>query len=248
MKCDAALEAGVAAGGAAASAIKRNLHQTFLEEVAREHLPRRIIGLFARLADAGHKPLRQHADHRRCDRVGFDADFHQTRNGLRRGVGVQRGEHNVTGERGFRGDLGGFQIPDFTDENDVGILPHQRAENRGEFQVDVGVDLTLRDPGHDNFNGILDRRNVDARFVDFRQRGVEGGGLAGAGRPGDKNDAVGILHEPLQRLQNRLRDHHLFKGPRRLLAGGRQNPDHGLFTVGRGNRGDAEVGALTADR
>ena len=67
MKCDAALEAGVAAGGAAASAIKRDFSQPILGEVFQERLPRGIVGFLAVFADAGGETLGENADDRRRD-------------------------------------------------------------------------------------------------------------------------------------------------------------------------------------
>jgi hypothetical protein len=52
----------------------------------------------------------------------------ETRDGAGGVVGVERGEHQVTGERGADGDLGGVFVADFTDHNDVGILAEDVAE------------------------------------------------------------------------------------------------------------------------
>jgi hypothetical protein len=46
-------------------------------------------------------------------------------------------KHDVAGERGLGRDLGRLEIADLADEDDVGILAQQRAQHRGELQVDV---------------------------------------------------------------------------------------------------------------
>jgi hypothetical protein len=114
-------------------------------------------------ADAGGQALGEHADDGRGDHVGLDADLHQADDGLRGGVGVQRGEHEVAGERGLGGDLGGLQVADLADQDDVGILAQEGAQQGGELQVDVGVDLALADARQLDLDRILDGGDVDLR-------------------------------------------------------------------------------------
>ncbi len=49
------------------------------------------------------------------------------------------------GERGLDSDLGGFEVADLTDQDDVRILPQERAQGRGEVQADLLVHLHLVD-------------------------------------------------------------------------------------------------------
>ncbi len=57
---------------------------------------------------------------------------------LARVVGVQRGQHQVAGERGLDGDLRGFEVADFTDHDDVRVLAQDGAQGLGKGQVDLG--------------------------------------------------------------------------------------------------------------
>ena len=41
-------------------------------------------------------------------------------------------EHQMPGQRGLRGDLGGFAVADFADHDHVRVLPQQRPQGRGE--------------------------------------------------------------------------------------------------------------------
>ena len=41
-------------------------------------------------------------------------------------------EDEVAGQRGLDGDLGGLDVSDLTDHDDVGILAEDRAEQAGE--------------------------------------------------------------------------------------------------------------------
>ena len=54
---------------------------------------------------------------------------------LGRVVGVQRGEHEVTGERGLDGELGGGPVPDLTDQHDVRVGAQDRRQHGGEGQA-----------------------------------------------------------------------------------------------------------------
>ncbi len=109
------------------------------------------------------------------------------------------------------------------------------------------VDLRLRDSGELNLDRILDGGNVDAGRVDLVQRGVERGRFAGAGGAGDEDDAVGILDEALERLEDGLRDHHLIQREHGFFPAHGEDADDDFLAVGRGNRGHAEVRRLRAD-
>jgi hypothetical protein len=41
-------------------------------------------------------------------------------------------KHQVAGQRGLDRHLGGFQVADLADHDDVRVLPHQRAHALGE--------------------------------------------------------------------------------------------------------------------
>ena len=157
------------------------------------------------------------------------------------------GEDDVAGEGGFGGDLGGLQVADFADEDDVGILAKEGAKDGRELEVDVGVDLRLSDAIEADFDGVFDGGDVDVGVIDLVERGVEGGGLAGAGGAGDEDDAVGVADETAQRLEDVLRDHHLVQREHGALAGHGEDADDRLFAVLGGDGGEAEVGGLGAD-
>ena len=80
----------------------------------------------------------------------------------RRIVGVQRREHEVAGLRGLHRDLRGLRVADLADQDDVGILPQDRAQRARERQLDLLVDLRLVDAGDLILDRILDRDDVGA--------------------------------------------------------------------------------------
>ena len=59
----------------------------------------------------------------------------------------------MAGERRLDGDLGGLEVADLADHDDVGVLPQERAQRRGEVQPDVLVHLHLVDAGQVELDG-----------------------------------------------------------------------------------------------
>ena len=117
----------------------------------------------------------------------------------------------MSGQRGFDGDLRGFHVARFTDENDVGILPQKCAKDAREIQPDILVRLDLAQAGKIVFNRIFGGGNVDFRRIDFVQRAVQRGRLTRSRRSGDIDDAVGLIDHPSQLLDRRRMDNDLIE-------------------------------------
>jgi hypothetical protein len=73
----------------------------------------------------------------------------------RRIVGVQRGQHEVAGLGCLDGNLGGFEVADFTHHDDVGILAQKGLEREGEGEACLVVDVDLVDAGQVDFRGVF---------------------------------------------------------------------------------------------
>ncbi len=56
------------------------------------------------------------------------------------------GEHKVAREGRLDGDLGGLQVADLSDQDDVGVLAYDGSQSVGEGQSDGGLHLDLVDP------------------------------------------------------------------------------------------------------
>ena len=108
----------------------------------------------------------------------------------------------MAGQRCLYGNLRSFQIADFTDHDDVRILPQNRAQCFGKRHVYARIDLGLSDPGQFVFDRVFDRQDVGAAFIQPRQCGIQGGGLAGAGGAGDQHDAVRLQDQLVKLLQH----------------------------------------------
>ncbi|MPN51113.1 hypothetical protein SDC9_198755 [bioreactor metagenome] len=137
-----------------------------------------------------YQTLRNDADDVAGQDAGLDADVHQARKHAERGVGVQGGEHLVAGHGGAEGHLGGILVADFADQDDVGILPHDRTDAVGEIELGGLGDRCLADHGHRVFDRVLKCHDMDALAVDVIQHRVQRRRLAAAGRAGDQGDAL----------------------------------------------------------
>src|SRR5690606_31394703 len=72
-------------------------------------------GLCAVVADAADQALGQHRLHGGRHQVGLDAQVDEAREGGGGVIGVQRGQHQVAGERCVGGDVGGVVVADLAD-------------------------------------------------------------------------------------------------------------------------------------
>ena len=152
---------------------------------------------------------------------------------------MQGGQHQVAGEAGLDGDLGGFEVADFTDHDHVRILPQDGAQGLGEGELDLRIDLDLADAGQVVFDRVFDGDDVAALGVHALQCGVERGALAGAGGAGDEEDAVGFLEQFGKGRHGALR--HAQAVEAALTAALVEQAQHDALAVGGGQRGYAHV-------
>ncbi len=76
------------------------------------------------------------------------------------GVGVERGQHQVTGQARLYRDLRGLQVTDLTDHDDVGVLAQDGAQAAREGHFDLGVHLCLTDAVDVILDRVLDGHDV----------------------------------------------------------------------------------------
>src|ERR1019366_269838 len=94
-----------------------------------------IMDLFlAELADHSHQPLRQNAVQRRNEVVGLDSHVEEAAQHVYHVVGVDGGEHQVSGQRGVNGNLRRLGVADFSHHDLVGIVTQNRAQAAGKGQ------------------------------------------------------------------------------------------------------------------
>jgi hypothetical protein len=93
------------------------------------------------------------------------------------------------------GDLRCFTVADFSDHDDVGILPENRPQACRKRQIDFRIHLHLADAEQLIFDRILDGDDVFVRRIDVAERGIEGRGFSAAGWARHKDDAVRKLNQ-----------------------------------------------------
>ena len=99
--------------------------------------------------------------------------------GRRRGiVGVEGGQHHVTGQSGLDRDRRSLLVPDLTDQHDVRVGSQDGPERGGEIEAGLEVQLDLVDPLERQLDRVLDGDDVLLGRVERGQRRVERGRLA----------------------------------------------------------------------
>ena len=149
----------------------------------------------------------------------------------------------MTGERRLYRHLGGFQVAYLPHHDDVRVLAQQGAYAVGEVQADVVLHLHLVERRFDHFDRVFHRADIHLRRGELLQRGIQCGGLAGTGRAGHQDDAVGLACPvaPQQRLFAReaeireILDQHL-----RI-----KDPHHQLLAKGSRHRGKTQLDLFT---
>jgi hypothetical protein len=126
-------------------------HQVFRRRRGRDR---------ARRARPADEALREDGHQRRRDEERLHAEVQQPGDRSRRIVGVHRAEEEMPGLGRFQRDVRGLVVADLSDENDVGVLPQDRAQPGRERDPGLGVDGHLVHPGKLVFDRILDREDV----------------------------------------------------------------------------------------
>src|SRR5674476_425819 len=107
----------------------------------------------------------------------------------------------MASKRGLDSDLGGFAIAHFANHDDVRVLAQDRAQGVGKAQPNLRVNLDLVDAFKLVLNRLFNGDNLEGVGIEFRERGVEGGGFARTGRAGDQQDAVRARQQTVELLQ-----------------------------------------------
>ncbi len=111
-----------------------------IEAAGDEHFVVVVDGADAVLADGADEALGQDAVERGDEVVGFDAHVEEAAEDVDDVVGVDGGEDEVAGERGVDGDLRGFLVADFADEDLVGVVAEDGAQAAGKGEALFLVD------------------------------------------------------------------------------------------------------------
>jgi hypothetical protein len=81
----------------------------------------------AAIAEYSNEPLSNHGAQRRLQQEGLNAKVKQPRNGSGCGLGVQSGQHQMSGKSGMNGGMCRFAVAHLADHDHVGILSDEGA-------------------------------------------------------------------------------------------------------------------------
>lgn len=134
-------------------------------------------GLPAAPAQGPDQPLGGNAVQGRGDEIIVQTHVHQPGDAGGGAVGVQRRQHEVTGQGCLGRDLGRRQVADLADQDDVRVLAQDVTEYIGEIQPDRRLDLDLVDAVELVLDRVLDGDDLDLGRVQPDQGRVERGRL-----------------------------------------------------------------------
>ena len=143
--------------------------------------------------------LGEHALDRAGDQIRLDAHVDQSRDRPGSVVGVQRAEHEVSGQRRLDRRFSRLAIADLADQDDVWIMPQNASQTRGERQPHLVVHLDLTDAWRVVLDWILDGDDLDRRRLDLVEGRIQRRRLARPGRPGHQHDPVRQADELVER-------------------------------------------------
>ena len=155
------------------------------------------VGLAAVGTQNAHQALGEDPDDAGAHQEWLHAHVDQAGDSARRVVGVNGGQHQVTGERCLDRDLRRLFVADLADHDDVGILAQESAQRAGEGQPDPWFDVQLVDPAELVLHGIFGGEDVAGGLVDAVEACVQRRCLAATGWAGHQDDAVGSPDEPI---------------------------------------------------
>ena len=97
----------------------------------------------------------------------------------------------MTRQGSLNGNLRRFDVSNFADHDDVGILAQNGPEQTRKIQPDLRFNLNLVNTCELIFDRVFHGHDLARHGIDLQEACVEGRGLAAAGRPSDEDDPVG---------------------------------------------------------
>ena len=122
-----------------------------------------VVEAFAARHGASLRPAKERA---RTAEVRVGTQIEQSKHGVDRVLCVNRGEDKMSGHCGLHGDPGGFRITDFAEQQYIGILSQQSAEEVREILSSASVNRTLRHSLNTILDGIFNRHHIPRLAVD----------------------------------------------------------------------------------
>ena len=134
----------------------------------------------------------------------IDSKVRKTRDRAAGIIGVEGREDQVTGQRCLNCDCSSLAVADFSNQDDVGILPKYRAKRGSEAEPRLLVDLYLHDSRNAVFDRILDGDDVQAAQLYLPESRIERRRFARARRSSDEQEPFAGFEEPTHSWRVRL--------------------------------------------
>ncbi len=196
----AAVEAKIAALSLVVNASR------LLRQSRRLQLPgRRHILLLTARADPPQKTLGNDAAHAGSDEITGHAHVPQTIHGRYCILGVNGGDHQMSGHGRPHGDFRRLTVSNLSHTDDIRILSKNGSESGGEGQSQLLVDLHLRGTGDIVLHRVLQCNEIGALGQKLIHQRIHGAGLSGAGGTHNHDDTGTKSQKPVQLGILRLR-------------------------------------------
>ena len=123
--------------------------------------------------ETAYQSLSHHPFDRRRNEKRFDT--HVDHAGIRPGgiVGMKGTENQMAGQRGLDCILGRFEVTNFPDKDNIGVVTQDGAEACVERQPNLGMNLNLINAVELVFNRVFGRDDFDIVTLDFVERAVK---------------------------------------------------------------------------
>ena len=108
---------------------------------------------------------------------------------------MQRRQYEVARKTRLYGNFRRFEVANFADHDDIGILAQNRAQATCKRHVDFGIDLRLTDTIDEILNRILDGHNVAGIVIDAFESRVQCCRLARTRRPRNQDNSMWFVDE-----------------------------------------------------
>ena len=158
---------------------------------------------------------------------------------------MHRREDEVARHRGLHRDIRGLHIADLADEDDIGVLAKDRAEETAEGVPLLRVDRDLRRAVDLVLDRILDRDRIALLEVDLAKTGVERSRLARARRAAGEHEPCVAVADRAELLEHPRQHAELVQTARRV--GRVEDAEHELHAMDRRRQADAVVDAARLD-
>ena len=166
-------------------------HRPVIRSQILELLRCRMVAFGAVRAQAPDQPLTQHPEKGIGDVQWVHTHVEQPREGLGGIVRMQGGEHQMAGQGRLQRNRSGLLVAHLADHDDVRIKPQEAAHDSRKIKTDLRPHLHLAQSPLSDLNRIFGRPDFYARQIDIPQDGMQGRGLAGAGRAHAQDHPVG---------------------------------------------------------